>query len=66
MGNASSRQKKTSTAILFNGPDPQDETKSCLIRYFPKTGIEEQVAQFDRCHNNTMAYLEGNAVNDNC
>ncbi len=63
MGNAASRQKTPSKAILFNGLDPQDKTKSLLIRYFPNTGIEEQVAQFDRCYNNSMVYLDGKVVN---
>ncbi len=62
MGNAASRQKTPAKAILFNGPDPKDETKSLLMRYFPRTGVEEQVAQFDRRHDNSMAYLDGNVV----
>ncbi len=63
MGNATSRQNAPSNAILFNGPDPKDEAKSLLMRYFPNTGVEEQVAQFDKCHNNSMVYLDGNIMN---
>ncbi len=49
-----------SEAILFNGPDPHEEDKYLLIKYFPKSGMEERVASFEGSGNNGMAYLDGN------
>ncbi len=52
-----------SEAILFNGPDPNEENKYVLIKYFPKSGVEERVASFQGSVNNGMAYLDGSIPN---
>ncbi len=50
-----------SEAILFNGPDPNEEGDIyLLIKYFPTSGVEERVASFEGSENNGMAYLDGN------
>ncbi len=49
----------TSEAILYNGMNPSNENESLLIKYFPKTGVEEEIAQFEASKENSMIYLEG-------
>ncbi len=49
----------TSEVILFNGTNSKDENENLLIKYFPKTGVEEEIAQFEASKNNSMVYLNG-------
>ncbi len=59
MTTAGSGRQVMSEAILYNGMNPNNENESLLIKYFPKTGVEEEIAQFEASKENSMIYLEG-------
>ncbi len=59
MESAESDWQVTSKVILFNGTNSKDENENLLIKYFPKTGVEEKIAQFESSKNNSMVYLNG-------
>ncbi len=59
MTTAESCGQAMSEAMLYNGINPSNENESLLIKYFPKTGVEEEIAQFEASKENSMIYLEG-------
>ncbi len=52
----------TSEVILFNGTNSKDENENFVFKYFLKTGVEEEIAQFEASQNNSMVYLNGKLV----
>ncbi len=59
MATAQTDRPITPEAVLFNGTNPKDESENLVIKYFPKTGVEETITQFEASRNNSMIYLEG-------
>ncbi len=59
MATAESDGQKEPEAILFNGTNPKNENENLLIKYIPKTGVEEEIGKFDASHNNSMICLDG-------
>ncbi len=59
MVTAESDGQKEPEAILFNGTNPTNENENLLIKYFPQTGVEEELGKFDASQNNSMICLDG-------
>ncbi len=59
MDMAESDGQESAKAILFNGTNPRNENENLLIKYFPDTGVEEEIGKFDASKNNSMVYLDG-------
>ncbi len=59
MATAESDGLEAPEAILFNGTNPKNEKENLLIKYFPKTGVEEELGKFVASQNNSMICLDG-------
>ncbi len=59
MATAESDGLEAPEAILFNGTNPKNENENLLIKYFPQTGVEEEIGKFVASQNNSMICLDG-------